>query len=270
MSDSASPVLSAVQRQFDLPTRDGLSEKCKLDLFLPESPNGAAVFFVHGGGWRGGARRQWHPVMDYFCERGYVCASAGYRLLDEAVFPAQFEDVRTAYAVFKARAASYGFEPQRIASFGSSSGGHLASLLATTDPDDAFGYTADAPLRETRPAATVALCTVFSCHQVGGHYRPALFGGVEEAVSPELYTAASPIDRVSGREGPFAIIVGDVDKTTPLATQQAMCDRLRAHDVRGDLHVLAGVGHGYGYGRESEAQQKMLAIAESFLAEELR
>lgn len=260
----------AVQRVLDQPYRNGVSDLCKFDLFLPETPNGAAIFFVHGGGWRGGSRRQWHPVMEYFCERGYVCASAGYRLLtEETLFPAPFDDVRTAFAVFKSRAATYGVAPHRIAAFGSSAGGHLASLLATVAPEDPYGLTADAPLRETQPAATVALCTVFSCHKVGGFYRPDMFGGIEEATAPELYAAASPLDRVSGREGPFAMIVGDADTTTTVATQQTMCDRLRGCGVRCDLHILPGVGHGYGYGRQSEAQQKMLALANVFLADVL-
>jgi acetyl esterase/lipase len=253
----------------DRPYREGVSDLCKIDWALPESPNGRAIIFVHGGGWSAGRRQAWHACMEYFAERGYVCGSAGYRLVPDAIFPAQFEDVRTAYGVFKRELAEHGASAERIASFGSSAGGHLASMLATVDPEDDLGMTADAPLRETRPAATVALCTVFSCHKVGGYYAPKFLGGVTEDENPEIYAAASPFSRVSGKEGPFVVVVGDKDKTTPLETQEAMRQRLQEKGVRCDLHVLPGVDHGYGYGRESPAQRAMLGIVYDFLQDVL-
>ncbi|MBR2873195.1 MAG: hypothetical protein IKB99_06840, partial [Lentisphaeria bacterium] len=29
-----------------------------------------AIFFIHGGGWRGGSRLNYHTLMDAFSERG--------------------------------------------------------------------------------------------------------------------------------------------------------------------------------------------------------
>ena len=41
-----------------------------LDIFVPDCPaREMAVLFVHGGGWRGGERSIYHPVMTVFPQR---------------------------------------------------------------------------------------------------------------------------------------------------------------------------------------------------------
>ena len=70
----------------DIPYSDNGHERCKMDLYLPAAgeANGAAVFLIHGGGWKGGDRAQWTDLARSLAARGYVCASAGYRLVPEA------------------------------------------------------------------------------------------------------------------------------------------------------------------------------------------
>lgn len=252
----------------DIPCVTG-REHPLIDLVLPAQPHGAAIFFVHGGGWTGGARTQWRTVMEHFAKLGYVCASTSYRLAPKHRFPAQFEDVRLAFAWFRSRAGDYGFEPHRIAAWGSSAGGHLAALLATVSPPDPLGTTEGMPRRDTVPAAVVCLCTVFTVCGYPSHAGvPKMltdFLGTDESQDLELVRRASPLERVRGGEPPLLMIVGDADQTTPVALHERMRDRLRACGGTAELHVLPGVGHGYGYGVTSAAQQQTLAVAEAFL-----
>ena len=45
----------------------GEHDRHKLDVFLPaDVANGRCLFLVHGGGWSGGSRDQWHPVAERF------------------------------------------------------------------------------------------------------------------------------------------------------------------------------------------------------------
>jgi acetyl esterase/lipase len=239
----------------------------QIDVFLPDDHgNGAAIFFVHGGGWSGGNRRQWHAVMEHFCGLGYVCGSTSYHLLPDHHFPLPFEDVRLALSWFKARAGEFGFEPSRIATWGSSAGGHLAALLAVIDPADELGMSAEIADRDTRVGAAVCYCTIFSTHREGGYYVPAFFGGKEEEEAPALYRQASPIDHVSGGEPPFVMITGDADQTTPIAWHEAMKAKLEAHGGSAEIHILPGVDHGYGYGMTTDAQKAAAAHAAAFLA----
>lgn len=246
-------------------------EVCKLDVFLPAgSGNGCCIFFIHGGGWAGGSKGSWHPVMEHFCALGYVCTSANYRLLPDWRFPTQFADVRLAMAYVKARAAEYGFDPGKMAALGSSAGGHLAAMLATTQPADDLGASDELTARDTLPAAAVCLCSVLSCHDYAGAHSgvPKMLDRFlgPGAGDPEVVRAASPIDRVCGKEPPFLMVVGDADDTTPVSLHEAMRGKLVGNGVRAELVVLPGVKHGFGYGVKSSAQKEALAHIERFLA----
>lgn len=250
--------------------RDAQSDKRLLDVLLPAVSNGGCLFFVHGGGWSGGCKEQWRSVMQHFCGLGYVCVSAGYRLTPQHRFPAPFSDVRLAFAYVKSHADEWGFDPERIAAWGSSAGGHLVAMLATTDAQDDLGATSVMPLRDTRPAAVVALCAVYSVVE-DGRLKKTIhdFLGGSPQEKPELARQASPIEHVNSATPPFLIVQGDADETTPLADQEAMTAVLRHHGVPVEIVVLPGVDHGFGYGVTSEAQIATLACSERFLQEYL-
>jgi acetyl esterase/lipase len=105
----------------------------KLDLYLP--PTGAAPFptviWIHGGGWSIGDKADVGVAKRLVC-RGYAVASINYRLSGAAKFPAQIYDVKAAIRYLRANAAAYNLDANRFASFGSSAGGHLASLAGTS------------------------------------------------------------------------------------------------------------------------------------------
>ena len=65
-------------------------------------------------------------------ERGYSVVSANYRLSGEAAFPAAVHDVKAAVRWIRANAAGSGFNPDKIAAWGSSAGGYLSAMLRTT------------------------------------------------------------------------------------------------------------------------------------------
>jgi dienelactone hydrolase len=62
-------------------------------------------------------------------------ASIGYRLSNEAIFPVQIHDVKAAIRYLRANATTYRLDPDRVALFGSSAGGHLASLAGFSEGD---------------------------------------------------------------------------------------------------------------------------------------
>ncbi|MEA3185007.1 MAG: hypothetical protein QOJ74_1484, partial [Ilumatobacteraceae bacterium] len=78
-----------------------------LDLYLPVSVTasggapGAAIVYLHGGGWAVGTRRRfgrafaaWSPApLVRLAQAGFVVATVDYRLRGEARFPAQLHDV---------------------------------------------------------------------------------------------------------------------------------------------------------------------------------
>ena len=256
----------------DIPYSDR-HELNKLDLFLPESGgNGCCLFCIHGGGWSGGSRPQWHSVAQHFCGLGYVGVSTSYRLAPDCKFPSQIEDVRLAMAYVRSRAEEYGFDPSKVAAMGSSAGGHLTALLATIGEGDPFGDGPELGLKDTRPNAAVCYCPVTTfCAgplqegRLANSYI-ALMGGPESELG-DAYRLASPVERIDGSEPPFHFIHGDADQTVPLIQSTEMSRRLEEAGVRSAVSVLPGVGHGFGYGVTSEPQKESLKIMEGFLSE---
>jgi acetyl esterase/lipase len=104
-----------------------------MDIYLPPGATGAVpvLLWIHGGGWQSGDHNS-PGNASALLQNGIAVATIDYRLSHEAVFPAQIEDVKGAVRYLRANAAALGIDGARIASWGSSAGGHLSALLATS------------------------------------------------------------------------------------------------------------------------------------------
>ena len=111
-----------VIKDIEFAVADGHS--LKLDLYLPEKPQGSSLLvWIHGGGWRKGSREK--CLLNWLPKHGYTVASISYRLSDVAKFPAQLHDCKAAVRWLRAHAPKYGYRTGKIAVAGASAGGHL-------------------------------------------------------------------------------------------------------------------------------------------------
>jgi acetyl esterase/lipase len=121
-------------RYLDLPYASR-SEAQRLDLFVPvgDGPY-PLVILIHGGGFLSGdkAAKYEKQRIRMLVSQGYAAASINYRLSDEAIYPAQIHDVKTAVRFLRANADVFNLNPDRFGAWGPSAGGTLASLLGTT------------------------------------------------------------------------------------------------------------------------------------------
>ena len=112
-----------------------LSPAQRLDIYLPDEGDGPfpVIVSIHGGAFMGcdKADGQVMPMLEGL-KRGYAVVAVNYRLSTEARFPAQIHDVKAAVRWIRAEAARYGFEAHRIAAWGGSAGGYLATMLGVT------------------------------------------------------------------------------------------------------------------------------------------
>jgi acetyl esterase/lipase len=65
-------------------------------------------------------------------KRGYAVVCINYRLSDEAHFPSQIYDCKTAIRYLRTNAAAYHLDGEHVGVWGASAGGHLAALLGTS------------------------------------------------------------------------------------------------------------------------------------------
>ncbi|MBK7711187.1 MAG: alpha/beta hydrolase [Bacteroidales bacterium] len=107
----------------------------KLDIYLPDNyfQPLPVIVSIHGGAFMMGDKQdsQLDPMLEGL-KRGYAVISVNYRLSDESKFPALVHDVKAAIRWIKANSARYNLNPGRIAVWGGSAGGYLASIIGTT------------------------------------------------------------------------------------------------------------------------------------------
>ena len=120
------------QKQYsDIAYATGSSAQ-KLDVFMPDTlkTQNPVLVWIHGGGWKSGDKSEFRNSnrLKELRKRGYVVVVINYRLSGEVKFPAQIYDVKAAIRWIRANASGYKFNPDKIAVWGSSAGGHLSAL----------------------------------------------------------------------------------------------------------------------------------------------
>lgn len=221
-------------------------EPLEADIYLPagEGPF-PAVLVVHGGAWRSGSRTQMTFVAERLAESGYVAVAISYRLAPRHKFPAQIEDCKSAVRWMRAHAKDYKIDPDQIAGWGYSAGGHLVALLGTTDADDGLeGGDAKPGDPSTRLQAVIAggaPCDFREAPEESTQLAFWLDGARKD--NPKAYEQASPRAYVTADDPPIFFYHGDADKLVQMASPEAMAADLKAAGVATRLYVIPKAGH---------------------------
>ena len=105
-----------------------------LEVYASSSAKSAPVlFWIHGGGWEGGDKRDVAAKPRFFVERGFVVVSVNYRLLPQVEMIDIFHDVAKSFRWVHDHIAEYGGDPKRVLAGGHSAGAQLAALICTDE-----------------------------------------------------------------------------------------------------------------------------------------
>jgi len=231
----------------------------ELDLYRPVEGDGPfpAIVFMFGGGWFEGGRAAFSAQSRWAAERGYVAAAIDYRLTAEAdedgqpkyPFPAQLYDAKCAVRWLRSNAERLGIDPDRIGAAGYSAGGHLALMLALTDPSDGLEGDCGDLSYSSRVQAAVSLAGPMDL-AYGYDAVPEsrmvvkrLLGGEPEE-RPDQYRLASPISHVSEDDPPVLTLVGELDSVMP-EVGELFDIRMREVGASHTLIIIEGEGHSY-------------------------
>lgn len=114
----------------------GPEKEHRLDLYVPKAQTSAqrpVLVFFYGGGWKEGAKEDYHFVAQAFAEKGYIVAIPDYRKYPQVIFPAFVEDGARALAWVHDEVERHGGSKTHIFLAGHSAGAHLAALLAADE-----------------------------------------------------------------------------------------------------------------------------------------
>jgi len=243
--------IDVVDINTELPLPDGLEEQrdvvyghagerpLLLDLVKPAQREGLrpGLIFIHGGGWSKGDKKDYRIYQVHFAQQGYVAASVGYRLTNEAKFPACIQDVNCAIAWMQRNGPEIGVDPERIAVIGGSAGGHLA-MLAGYAPEVAALRSEDCAAGVAgRVRAVVNLygpCDLTTPEAQEREEGKRLFG-VDYADDPSVYALGSPLTHLDAGDPASLVIHGTLDDIVPVGQSDSLVERLK----------LLGVAHWY-------------------------
>jgi len=96
------------------------------------------VLDLHGGAWNAKDRHAEEPMDRAIAESGVLVVAIDMTLAPEAPYPACVQDANYGVRWLKSKAASWNGDPSRIGIYGSSSGGHVAELLAMRPRDPRY------------------------------------------------------------------------------------------------------------------------------------
>jgi acetyl esterase/lipase len=258
----APPIPPSVEAMLDLAYAGTDNPRQRLDLYLPKNRGAArklpVLVYVHGGAWQAGDKTQGRGQVMRFVENG-TCAgvSVGYRLSQEARWPAQIHDCKAAVRWIKAHAGEHKLDAERIVVWGASAGGHLVAMLGTsagvpemdgklgpdTDKDarvagviDFFGPTDFSKMNAQRPPGGMD-------HDSANSPESKLLGAPVQS-APDKVKSADPCTYTDAGDPPFLIVHGDKDPLVPHGQSELLQAALKKAGVTHEFYTVNDAGHG--------------------------
>lgn len=274
---AAQTMPDSVLHERDIPYSN-VGARVAMDIIRPRASSDKprpAVLLVHGGGFRRGTRESYLPVAVRLAERGYVAATASYRLAPRHQFPAPVEDVKAAVRFLRANAAKFGIDPERIGAMGGSAGGHLVLMLGLTANVADFEGTGPNRDQSSRVACVVNyygptdFTQSYSKSVDAAEVLPMFLGG-DLKHARAAHMRASPLNWVTPQAAPVLSIHGTEDAYVAYEHSVWLTDRLLAAGVPAELETLSGAGHGFKGGDAERAEARAFAFLDKHLKKEAK
>ena len=240
-------------------------EKLHLQLLLPggimpgvsTGKRYPLVVYVQGSAW--GEQNVFFnlPQLCRVAQEGFVVASVKHRASTTAKFPAFLQDVKSAIRFLRAEADSWSIDPDSVAIWGDSSGGHAALMAGVTGDDPQFKTEDHTELSDAVQAVVDFYGPTDVTHINDTPRNPVfiadksnipediLFGGCV-IDHPEIALPGNPLHYVE--EGkklpPFLIVHGDSDAMVPFNQSVLMAEKLQSCHQSVAFYKICGADHG--------------------------
>src|SRR5205085_9218369 len=116
--------------------RNGVGRMLMARIYAPKGPGPfPTVLDLHGGAWNRKDRFAEEPMDRALAASGLLVVAVDMTVAPEAPYPACVQDANYAVRWLKANAATWNGDAAKLGVYGSSSGGHVAELLALRPRD---------------------------------------------------------------------------------------------------------------------------------------
>ncbi len=233
----------------------------------PQRGKYPTIVMIYGGAWQRGTPDSNESFSRYMAARGYVVVAIDYRHAPQFKFPAQLEDINTAFTFVLNHVDDYDIDRDRIAVMGRSAGAHLAMLSA---------FQLNAP-------PIKAVIDYYGPVELTSGYRDppnpdpidsratlkAFLGGTPDEL-PDLYRQASPYQYVT-RPLPITLLIyGGRDHIVQAKFGKGLFDRLQSVGSRAVFLEIPWADHAFDAVFNGVSNQLALYYTERFLGWVLR
>jgi acetyl esterase len=239
-----------------------------------------AVIDLHGGAWNNKNRTAEEPMDRALAASGLLVVAIDMSLAPEAPYPACVQDANYGVRWLKANAARWNGDAAKLGIYGSSSGGHVAELLAMR-PDDAR-YNAIPLEAAATPGADVAwiatrspISDTFARYEnAEQHHRDGMIKANKTFFNPwETIHESNPREIVERKEKfakvPFLIMQGGLDDNMLPAAQENFVKLYKAGGGPCEFHLFANSVHEW-VAQEGPETEKARATVKEFIARQLK
>jgi acetyl esterase/lipase len=221
-------------------------------------PQGAGPFAtlldLHGGAWNNKDRFANEPMDRAVAASGVLVVAIDMTLAPEAPYPASVQDANYGIRWLKAKAAAWNGDPANLGVLGSSTGGHIAELLAMRPRDGRYNAIplAEAPKLDAAVAYVATRSPISDPHaryqQAEKMKREHMIQNTKNWFKPwETIYEANPQQILDRREAvtlrPLLIMQGALDDNVLPALQEKFAATYRAAGGDCQLQVFEGCEH---------------------------
>jgi acetyl esterase/lipase len=248
---------------YSTPTTNGKQISLKLDLQVPKTAGKKPlVIYITGGGFDIADKTANLNQRTYVADQNYVVASIEYRTVpDGATYKQTVSDVKSAVRYLRAHADQYGIDASKVAVWGQSAGGYLASMTGVTNGDSQFvsggnlneSSDVQAVVDEFGPSDISKVAADYDTAAQQGNYVAGnslaqfVFGtGTKLSVEddPSVEQLSNPITYVTSTAPSFILLHGSKDQLVSPSQTLILFNALRAKGVDATRYVLTGANHG--------------------------
>jgi acetyl esterase/lipase len=237
---------------------NGGGRPLKIDILVPDGKKKRPlVIFVPGGAFLFAFKEGGLDLRTYVAEQGFVVASINYRTaLDGASYADGIADVKQAIRFLRAHADEYGIDPKKVALWGESAGGYLASMVALSDGDPKFDRGANldqssriqAVVDKFGPTDLSMIAADFDEDMQRAYRQPNPTIGYVGGLTPDGKLADPASDPVNHLKGsvppPFLILHGTQDRLISPSQSLRLHNALRAAGKDSKRYLIEGGNHG--------------------------
>lgn len=236
----------------DLDVAYGPGALQKADFYYPDTPNGAAIVFVHGGGWIRGDKSADSDIGKTFANAGYLVALPNYRLAPADLFPAAQDDLASFMTWFEQ--SDYTFDRQRVGLLGASVGGTMAITQSLQSGQPVVSWSAIVDFAnwvQQHPTVKAALDAreelgLTEIHAIHNAFYKYFIQTYLGDLTPEKLTAVNPMNHLTTTLGP-TLMYNATDELSPLPGVFRFLEQAAAFKRDIAVHVVPGSGHARDY-----------------------